>query len=174
MKQIISIILLLITMLEGASVDAPDVNLDPNRVIFSSEYSNAAWGFQKKVIIVLGDGRTYSYNQNQMAELEISPNGPINDTALKLIENLDPDGVMDMEYLLKMYSVAIEIDPDAKSTRKNVKKDYGQTNLYFYQEDGTKVLCASDGDWRYNIDDSNAKKVEKLWNARYLHYESDT
>ena len=174
MKQIISIILLLITMFTGATADAPDVNLDPNRVVFSSEYSDMAWGFQKKVIFVLGDGRTYSYDQNQMAKLEISPTDPVNDTAQKLIENMEPDGVMDMEYLLKMYSFAIEIDPDAKSTRKNVKKDYGQTNLYFCQEDGTKVLCASDGDWKYSIDDSNAKKVEKLWDARYLHYNSDT
>ena len=170
MKTIISFILILLTMFEGTSVDTSDVNLDPDRVVFTWQYSNAAWGLQKNVILVLGDGRTYSYNQDEMAKYELTIGGPINDVAKILIENKEPDGIMDTDYLLKMYSYAEKVDPEAKTTRKNVKKDYGQKNLYYYKEDGTKVLCASDGDWRYDIDDSNAKKVEKLWEERYLHY----
>ena len=79
--------------------------------------------------------------------------------------------MVDKDYLLKMYAYAIHVDPEAKYTTEHLMCDYGQISLYFHNENGESVLCASDGDVRYNIDDKYANKVDELWNNIYIYME---
>lgn len=149
-------------------VEVTEDELDPDRIIFSSVYSNMAWGHQHNEIIVLGDGRVYYCDFSTSLELGTIGNGNNRDISEKLKE-MEPVATMDKEFLLKMYSVAKKVDPEAEFTVKKVRYDGGQTNLYFHAEDGSKVLCSGDGDVRYTIDDPYAKQVEKLWMIMELY-----
>lgn len=145
--------------------------LDPDKVYFASVYQNMAWGFDEQAVFVFGDGKIYSYNnrEDSMGEITVTAE---KDKFVGIAENMrqgEPDAVMDMDYLYEMYEAAIRVDPNAEKSSKHVRYDGGQNALYFYTEDGTRVTCASNGDVNYDIDDSYAKQVEKLWKYRMLH-----
>jgi len=150
------------------NVEILNVELDAERLIFSSVYSNMAWGYQKRAVYIFGDGKVYTFDfAKDSGNLE----GDISEeNVLKYVKKTEPAAVIDKDYLLEIYSYAVHIDPEATYTTEHVMCDYGQKNLYFYNENGDKVLCASDGDVRYTINDRYAQEVEKLWNGIYLHY----
>ena len=149
-------------------VEILDVKLDPDRIIFEDVYSNMAWGYQKKAVFVLGDGRVYTYDYaKNPGQIDISKD----ENAIEYLKGTIADATLDKDYLMKLYSYAVHIDPNAEYTTKHEMCDYGQDTLYFYAEDGTKVKCASYGDVRYIYDDDYAKMVEKLWDRWYLYCE---
>jgi hypothetical protein len=144
-----------------------DVKLDPDKVVFSQVYTNFAWGYQKQAMYIFGDGRIYSYDYAK------NP-GNIKDdiseeNVIKYLKDTKAIGVVDNDYLLKMYSCAASIDPNAKFTTSHETCDYGQKNLYFHSPDGTTVKCASYGDVRYTFDDKYANMMETLWDNLHLH-----
>ena len=148
--------------------DILDVELDPDKIIFESVYSNMAWGYQKQAVFVLGDGRVYKYDfAENPGKIDISKD----ENALEYLKGTVADATLDKDYLMKMYSCAVRVDPNAEYTTKHEMCDYGQVSLYFYAEDGTKVKCSSYGDVRYIYDDDYAKMVESLWDRWYLYCE---
>ncbi|MBR6253801.1 MAG: hypothetical protein IKR22_00030 [Clostridiales bacterium] len=145
-----------------------DGELDPDRVLFTQEYTNMAWGYQSEVIVVMGDGRYY-VTSNKVS------NSASGDYDSRLAENIkavtqtEAEVFVEHDYLMKMNMVASQVDPNARKTSEYAMNDYGQENLYYWDENGNKVLCASKGDVKYTIDDSNAKDVEQLWEHLFEH-----
>ena len=109
----------------------------------------------------MGDGRVYSYNYSknpgQLEDLS-------EESVIEYLKGTEPACVMSKTYLMKLYSYAVQINPDAMY-------DYGQRTLYFHAEDGTKVKCSCYGDVRYIYDDDYAKMVEALWEEWYMYCE---
>ena len=52
--------------------------------------------------------------------------------------------------------------------------DYGQKTLYYWAEDGSKVICKSEGDNNYIIDDPNISQVETLWTTVLMKMHAGT
>lgn len=148
-------------------IETTGIKLDPDRLVFKSEYSNMAWGFQKRGMYVLGDGRIYFYDYKDISgKIE----GDLTDqNILAYLKKSDPAATLDKDYLLKMCAYAMKIDPNAKYTTEHVMCDYGQNTLKYFDEDGKMVLCSCDGDVRYNFSDENTKKVEELWDEMYKY-----
>ena len=148
-------------------IEILDTKLDADKVIFAQVYTNAAWGYQKEAIYIMGDGRVYSYdfakNPGHVENIQ-SDESPI-----EYLLGTEPSCIVDKDYLMLMYSYAVHVNPDAKYTIKQEMYDYGQKNLYFYAADGTKIKAASYGDVRYIYDDKYATKLEELWNKCYKH-----
>ena len=148
-------------------VELLDVQLDPDKVIFTEVYSNMAWGYQKQALYVMGDGRVFTYNfVKNPGNIE---NIQSDESPLEYLKGTEPAAVVDRDYLMVMYSYAVKVNPDAEYTVQQEMYDYGQNNLYFYAEDGTKVKVASYGDVRYIFDDKYANELEKLWDKLYKH-----
>ena len=145
-----------------------NIELDPNKVIFEDVYTNMAWGYQKQATYILGDGRVYTYNYSKNPEKleDLSE-----ESVIEYLKGTEPACVMSKTYLMKLYSYAVQINPDATYTTQHEMYDYGQRTLYFYAEDGTKVKCSCYGDVRYIYDDDYAKKVEELWDEWYRYCE---
>ena len=148
-------------------IDTTGIELDPDRLVFKSEYSNMAWEFQKRGMYVLGDGRIYSYDYKDISG---KIKGELTDqNILAYLKKSDPTARLDKNYLLKMCAYAMKIDPDAKYTTEYVMCDYGQNTLIYYDEEGKKVLCSCDGDERYIFNDENNGKVKKLWDELHKY-----
>jgi hypothetical protein len=145
-----------------------NIELDPQKVIFEDVYTNMAWGYQKQATYILGDGRVYTYNYSKNPEKleDLSE-----ESVIEYLKGTEPACVMSKTYLMKLYSYAEQINPDAAYTTQHEMYDYGQRTLYFYAEDGTKVKCSCYGDVRYIYDDDYAKKVEELWDEWYRYCE---
>ncbi|MBR4540714.1 MAG: hypothetical protein IKO54_00900, partial [Lachnospiraceae bacterium] len=93
------------------------------------------------------------------------------ESVIEYLKGTEPACVMSKTYLMKLYSYARQINPDAAYTTQHEMYDYGQRALYFHAEDGTKVKCSCYGDVRYIYDDDYAKMVESLWEEWYMYCE---
>jgi hypothetical protein len=144
----------------------PAAELSPDKVVFVSRYSNMAWGYQHRTMLVMGDGRVYSFDYN----FSMYPDGDVTEEEIvKLLKDAKKDAVLDKDYLLEMYEHALQVDKNAEFTTEYVMCDYGQDTLYFVKDDGSLVKCACSGDTRYIIKDEHAQKVEKLWDNMIYH-----
>ena len=152
------------------------MELDPDRILFTYEYSNAAWGQQSSINVILGDGRIYTFSRNMTLFFFDSNTDYDADKALintvRLLTKLEPMGRIDQTYLEDMYLAASQVDPDSPITRTQVMYDAGQTTLYYWDENGNKVCCISDGDYKYTINDPHIPDVEYLWEHRYKYVET--
>jgi len=151
---------------DDLEVEILDVKLDADKVIFSQVYSNMAWQYQKRAVFILGDGRIYSYD---FAKDSGKIGGDLSEeNVIEYLKGTEPAAILDKDYLMKMYSYAVHIDPNAKYTTVHEMYDYGQKNFYFHTEDGTKIKFASYGDVRYIFEDKYATKLEKLFEEFYI------
>ncbi|HAU50394.1 MAG TPA: hypothetical protein DCW43_01310, partial [Clostridiales bacterium] len=47
---------------DDATIDGEQPLTDPDRILFTYEYRNNAWGYQYSVYVILGDGRCYYHS----------------------------------------------------------------------------------------------------------------
>ncbi|MBP5417660.1 MAG: hypothetical protein J6Y58_09085 [Clostridiales bacterium] len=139
-----------------------------DRLLFTYEYRNNAWGYQYTVYAIYGDGRCYYYSLDAG---DFTPPEFSKDDVDSVID-LSSDMVSfhyDQDFINELYKYATEFDPEAPKTEKHSAYDAGQTSLYYWDEDMNKVMLLNEGDTRYEFDDPNFEMIQKLWGSRYAH-----
>ena len=156
---------------DGAS--SKNVELDPDRILFTYEYSNMAWGYQSRVIVIMGDGRYYE-TSNPLLRSSSGAQADYDSRLIAQIRTITQAQAafrINNDYLMELYTVASQVDPNASKTSRHAMCDYGQYNIFYWDEEGNKVLCASKGDVEYTINDPNAQLVEQMWDNLDDHAE---
>lgn len=147
-----------------------DIQFDPDRVLFTYEYNNCAWVRQSEITLIMGDGRLYVFSNDIPSSLGSGADyNTILNTNIEEITKTNASAHIDKSYLMDMYLAASQVDPNAPQTAEHVMCDYGQNSLYYWDENGNKVLCICDGDMRYTIDDPHIADVEYFWNNRFKY-----
>ena len=148
----------------------PDIQIDPDRILFTFEYNNYAWGAQSDIMAVMGDGRIYSFsNLPTKMNNNVDYDTRIVNHVTELAANFEPKGQFESGFLDELYSYASKVDPNANYTEKHEMCDYGQNTLYYWDENGNKVILINTGDVRYIIDDLNVPPIEALWGDWQSH-----
>ena len=146
----------------GDDIDTNQSVVDADRILFTHEYRNQAWGYQYTVYVIYGDGRVYYYS--------LDPNPGFSKDDIDSVIDLSkdqPSFTFDQEFINELYEYARNFDPNAKESKKHSAYDAGQTSLYYWDEDMNKVMLLSEGDYRYEFEDPNFEKIKTLWSNRY-------
>ena len=161
------------TTVDGGSESTPDVTgfsgdykEDPEKVLFTYEHTNYAWGYHSSLILVMGDGKVYSLSDNLLSSYDPSDNSGQLEEKLDIITRFEPFCTLNADYLRELVEAASRVDPDSTYTEEFMMDDYGQAILYYWNENNEKVMCSNDGDVRYHFDDPDCGLVEDLWNRR--------
>lgn len=147
-------------------IDGEQPLTDPDRILFTYEYRNSAWGYQYTVYVVLGDGRCY-YHSLKAGDFTLPE---FSKEDIDSVIDLSSDMVSfnyDQDFINELYQHARDFDPNAKESKKHSAYDAGQTSLYYWDEDMNKVMLLSEGDYRYEFEDPNFEKIKTLWSNRY-------
>ena len=153
---------------DDATIDGEQPLTDPDRILFTYEYRNNAWGYQYSVYVILGDGRCY-YHSLKAGDFTVPE---FSKEDIDSVIDLSSDMVSfyyDQDFINELYQHARDFDPNAPKTEKHSAYDAGQNSLYYWDEDMNKVLLLSEGDYRYTFDDPNFDVIQKLWETRYAH-----
>ncbi|MBP5491488.1 MAG: hypothetical protein J6Y08_01450 [Clostridiales bacterium] len=139
---------------------------DPDQVILSSEYYNYAWGESAIIKVVMGDGRVYAFtnkitalNRQNTTDREKSLRAKI-----ELLNRIDAQvtakDIKDYrEELMRIYEEASQVDPNAPQTDESYMRDFGVKSLYYWNEEGERVLCYRYGDISTTIDDQHVSNM---------------
>lgn len=138
-------------------------------IIFITDYSNYAEGYQESGTFIDGSGNVYAYDFNgeYLPEYYLSENeGYEFIEKLRLIkENSEPTGTCDISALSQMYNEALKIDPKAEYENEFAANDAGETYKYFYDSENDElILISGTGDTDITPTDKHAKTV-----SQYLH-----
>ncbi len=149
-------------------IDGEQPLTDADRILFTYEYINCAWGFQYTVYVIYGDGRCYYYSLDRgdytPPEFSKEDIGSVIDLSSDMVSfNYDQD------FINELYQHARDFDPNAPKTEKHSAYDAGQNKLFYWDEDMNKVLLLNQGDSQYTFDDPNFDIIQKLWETRYAH-----
>ena len=153
---------------DDATIDGEQPLTDPDRILFTYEYRNNAWGYQYSVYVILGDGRCY-YHSLKAGDFTVPE---FSKEDIDSVIDLSSDMISfyyDQDFINELYKRARDFDPNAPKTEKHSAYDAGQNSLYYWDEDMNKVLLLSEGDYRYTFDDPNFDVIQKLWETRYAH-----
>lgn len=170
-----------------ATTDKADPTSDPavgekaelsaDRLVFTYEQSNHAWGSQQVTYLFFGDGRIYLCSNDAFAYAFGGPITTMSDelqAKIDLLLRLEPAATVDPKAVYDLYYFADQVDPNANVEKEHVMYDYGQKTLYYWAEDGSKVICKSEGDNNYIIDDPNISQVETLWTTVLMKMKAGT
>ncbi|MBO4687618.1 MAG: hypothetical protein J5636_03825 [Clostridiales bacterium] len=151
-------------------------DLPSDRVLFTFERMNMAWGYSSYTIAVMADGRIYIFDNHQVVNTHGEPYDFESALRFRLdcYKQVEPAGTVDQEWLQRMYEVASQVDPDAPVTAENVMDDYGQEALYYWDENGERVRLFETGDMTYTIDDPYARQSEMMWEEIDTHVTIDS
>ncbi|MBR5973615.1 MAG: hypothetical protein IK020_00360 [Clostridiales bacterium] len=140
-------------------------DLPADRVLFTFERSNCAWGYSSYTIAIMADGRVYIFDNHQVVNTHGEPYDFVSSLRFRLdcYKQVEPAGSVDEEWLQRMYELGSQVDPDAPFTQESAMCDYGQEALYYWDEKGDRVRLFEVGDWTYTIDDAYAQKSEMMW-----------
>lgn len=153
---------------DDATIDGEQPLTDPDRILFTYEYRNNAWGYQYSVYVILGDGRCY-YHSLKAGDFTVPE---FSKEDIDSVIDLSSDMISfyyDQDFINELYKRACDFDPNAPKTEINHAYDAGQSALYYWDEDMNKVMLLNDGDTKTTFDDPNYDMIYNLWSNRYAH-----
>ena len=162
---------------ENTDATTDKAELPADRLVFTYEQSNHAWGSQQVTYLFFGDGRIYLCSNDAFAYAFGGPITTMSDelqAKIDLLLRLEPAATVDPKAVYDLYYFADQVDPNANVEKEHVMYDYGQKTLYYWAEDGSKVICKSEGDNNYIIDDPNISQVETLWTTVLMKMKAGT
>ncbi len=141
-----------------AGLPAPTAEYDP--IIFMYTYTNMAWGYDSRCMLVTAGGEVYVFSDSPVVSM--MHNG--RDIELEYLkEYSEPAWLLDREDIEELYDVCCEVAPDVETDKVHVAYDCGEYRFTcIEQETGREITVSVDGDYRMETDDPTLKKAQEL------------
>ena len=141
-----------------AGLPVPTSEYDP--VVFMYTYTNMAWGYDSRCMLVTAGGEVYVFSDNPVVSM--MHNGrDIEREYLK--EYSEPAWILDREDIEELYDVCCEVASDVETDKVHVAYDCGEYKFTCIdQETGREITVSVDGDYRMETDDPTLKKAQEL------------
>ena len=141
-----------------AGLPVPTGEYDP--VVFMYTYTNMAWGYDSRCMLVTASGEVYVFSDSPVVSM--MHNG--RDIELEYLkEYSEPAWLLDREDIEELYDVCCEVAPDVETDKVHVAYDCGEYRFTcIEQETGREITVFIDGDYRMETDDPTLKKAQEL------------